>query len=151
MQLVLVGEGPERERLTALARELGIDSQVVFAGRRPSAPSFHWLFDISVLASRQEGFPNSIVEAMAAGRPVIATRVGGVPDAVVHGETGLLVSADSADEMAGALVQLARDHARRQQLGAMGAQRARSRYAASLVIAQLERLYEQLAHRTIAM
>ncbi len=102
----------------------------------------HWLFDVSVLCSLGEGFPNSIVEAMAAGRPVVATAVGGVPDVVIDGETGTLVPPASPDRLADAILAQLRDPARRTVLGSAGARRARARFHASAVVQQLQSLYD---------
>jgi len=144
LRLVIVGQGPESERLRALTDELRIAHAVRFAGLRPQVPSFHFLFDISALSSVSEGFPNSLVEAMAAGRPIVATDVGGVRDAVRDGENGLLVPAGDAPSFADALRVLLRDADLRRRMGAVGAQRAREEFHAAAVVASLERLYDQL-------
>ena len=144
LRLVIVGQGPELERLRALTDELRIAPAVRFAGLRPQVPSFHFLFDISVLSSVSEGFPNSLVEAMAAGRPIVATDVGGVRDAVRNGENGLLVAAGDAPAFADALRVLLRDPDLRTRMGAVGARRAREEFHAAAVVGSLERLYERL-------
>jgi L-malate glycosyltransferase len=148
VRLVVVGQGPERSALEALASQLGIGSVVRFAGLRPQTPSFHFLFDISVLCSVSEGFPNSLVEAMAAGRPIVATDVGGVRDAVLDGETGLLVHAGAPGELANAIETLLADPARRERMGATGSRVARERFHAGVVLATLQDLYDQLLLRT---
>ena len=144
LRLVIVGEGALLPALRAQASELGIANAVSFAGLRPQHPSFHYLFDISVLSSVSEGFPNSLVEAMAAGRPIVASRVGGVPDAVRDGENGLLVPAGNAEAFADAIAKLLTDRARADVMGREGARRAAEEYAAPVVIGGLERLYDQL-------
>lgn len=144
LRLVLVGDGAEAERLRALAGELAIADRVVFAGRRPQSPTMHWLFDLSVLSSRGEGFPNSIVEAMAAGRPVVATRVGGVPDAVDDGTTGLLVPPGSPDAMAQAIDRVLRTPSLASTLGGNATRVARERFHATPVINGLQRWYADL-------
>jgi glycosyltransferase involved in cell wall biosynthesis len=118
---------------------------VIFAGSRPQHPSFHHLFDISALTSHREGFPNVIVEAMAAGRAVVSTTVGGVADAVVHGENGLLVPPGEPDALAAALEMLLNDPARRRGMGAAGRRLAEKRFSARPALNQLEALYETLA------
>jgi glycosyltransferase involved in cell wall biosynthesis len=107
-------------------------------------PSLHFLFDVSVLTSVSEGFPNSLVEAMAAGRPIVATNVGGVPDAVRPDENGLLVPPGDPAALAAALQSLLSDANRRQRMGAAGASRARTEFHATAVVGSLERLYEDL-------
>lgn len=147
VRFVLVGDGAERAPLERLARELGIQDRVRMPGRLTTEPGFAGIFDIAVLTSWEEGFPNWIVEAMAAGRPVVAARVGGIPDAVVDGDTGHLVPAGDDDAMARALDRLLGDPASRRRLGVAAAQRARSLYHASAVMKVLEALYEELATR----
>ena len=144
LRLVIVGQGPELDRLRALTDELGIAHAVRFAGLRPQVPSFHFLFDISVLSSVSEGFPNSLVEAMAAGRPIVATDVGGVRDAVHHGENGMLVAPGDPRAFAGALQALLADSGLRRTMGEVGARRAREEFHAAAVVGSLERLYERL-------
>jgi glycosyltransferase involved in cell wall biosynthesis len=144
LRLVIVGQGPEREALEALATEIGIGAIVRFAGLRPQVPSFHYLFDVSVLCSVSEGFPNSLVEAMAAERPIVATDVGGVRDAVRDGETGLLVPPGSPTELANAIESLLGDPALRQAMGMAGSRIARERFHARVVIASLQDLYDRL-------
>lgn len=103
--LVILGEGPERERLTALSQALGVADRVLlpgFAHARSVLP----LFDVFVLPSLTEGLPISLLEAMAAGRPIVATRVGGVPHVLSDGQYGRLVPAGDTDMLAAALGQL---------------------------------------------
>ena len=148
LHLVLVGaDAGSRPSLAALAAELGIADRAHFAGLLPSAPSPHHLFDISALTSVSEGLPNSLLEAMASGRPVVATRVGAIPDAVVEGQTGLLVPAGDPAAVAGALDSLLGDPAWRQRAGAAGRARARERYSAAAAIGRLIALYHELARR----
>ncbi len=100
--LVLAGAGPEEERLRALVRDLGLIPRVLFAGQRPHAEMPLWLAaaDLLVLPSSSEGLPLVIPEAMAAGTPVVASRVGGVPECVVDGVTGILVPPQGDAELA---------------------------------------------------
>jgi glycosyltransferase involved in cell wall biosynthesis len=144
LHVVLVGDGECRTPLESLARELGIERRVHFAGLRPNVPNLHHLFGISVLCSRSEGFPNSIVEAMAAARPVVATDVGGVADAVSHGETGVLVPPANPQRLAAAIEELLLDPDRRHALGSAGLRRARARYGARTVLRSLEAVYTRL-------
>src|SRR5258708_20758858 len=89
--LVMMGAGDQQAALEALGTELGVGSMLRFAGVRPNLPNLNRLFDVSVLCSLSEGFPNTLVEAMAAERPVVATRVGGIVDAVEEDRNGLLL------------------------------------------------------------
>ena len=143
-RLVIVGDGDRRGVLENLASELGIAGLVRFAGQLPHRPNPNAAFDISVLCSTAEGFPNSVLEAMAAGRPVVATRVGGVPDAVEPERTGLLVPPSDAKALADALDTLLADEGRRVALGTAGRELARERFGERAVLDMLENAYEEL-------
>jgi len=147
LRIVLVGNGPERGALEALARDLGIARQVTFTGTQPNRPNLHHLFDLSVLSSLSEGFPNSVVEAMAAARPVVATRVGGTPDAIEDGKTGLLVPPANAPAMANAIGRILSDPALAARLGTAAQESARRSYSRPAVLGGLLTLYEELARR----
>ena len=149
LHVVLVGDGPLREQLATEARAMGLGDALHLAGHRPQEPNPHALLDVSVLCSLHEGFPNSVVEAMAAARPVVGTAVGGIPDAVVEGETGMLVPPQSPERLAAALDSLLVDPTRRTRMGEAGQRRARERYHATAVVPQLEELYETLAGRRV--
>jgi glycosyltransferase involved in cell wall biosynthesis len=150
LHCVLVGDGPERSAIEALATSLGIADIVHLAGERTQPPNLHGLFDVSVLCSTSEAFPNSVLEAMAASRPVVATDVGGTPDAIRQGTTGLLVPPSDPSRLADALVRLYHEPALRSKLGAAGCAAARSGYSADAVIGQVEALYTRLAGRASA-
>jgi glycosyltransferase involved in cell wall biosynthesis len=144
LRVVVVGEGPMLSSLEMVADTLRIGDIVRFAGLRPQIPSFHHLFEISALSSTSEGFPNSLVEAMAAGRPIVATNVGGVPDAVRHGENGLLVPPGDSDAFANALDELLGNGDRARSMGARGLTRARDEFGTRAVIGSLQHLYDEL-------
>jgi glycosyltransferase involved in cell wall biosynthesis len=120
----VVGDGPSRPAFEAEIRRLGLAATVDLAGDRRDVADLLAAADIFVLSSVHEGQPLSIVEAMAAGLPVVATAVGGVPELVVNGETGLLVPKRKADELAAALARLVHDPALRRRLGEAGRARA---------------------------
>ena len=147
LHLVVVGDGECRAELEALAHALGIADRVHFAGLRRNSPNLHHAFDISVLCSLSEGFPNSLVEAMAAGRPVVATAVGGSVDAVEDEVTGLLVPPSSPDRLAAAIGRLASDPERRAAMGDAARRRAAAHHRVSSAIPVLSSLYEGLAGR----
>jgi glycosyltransferase involved in cell wall biosynthesis len=147
LHLVLIGDGPERERLKRLAIDLAIGDRVSFTGARTERWNLHQLFDISVLSSRTEGFPNTLVEAMAAARPIVATNVGGVADAIRDGETGIVVPRESVGELATALRRLLAAPERRAALGAAARAAARSAYHADSVMNRLEALYGRARNR----
>jgi L-malate glycosyltransferase len=145
VRFVLVGDGRERQALTEQAATSGIADRVLFPGRLPHEPGMAGMFDVSVLSSREEGFPNFVVESMAAGRAVVATNVGGVPDAVINGSTGLLVRSGDDQAAADALLRILGDPALREQLGAAASRYAREHYHQKVVLRALESLYLDLA------
>lgn len=145
LRLVLVGDGSCRHRLESEVAALGITDRVRFTGLVHGTRNLHAVFDISVLTSLSEGFPNTVIEAMAARRPVVATDVGGVSDAVVDGETGFLVPSRSPSRLTGALDILLRDAVLRTRMGTAGQQRARAHFHVSSIMSSLEAIYQRLA------
>ncbi len=103
---VLIGDGPERAKLDRLTSELKLGGCVHFLGKRSNVPELLSLFDVFALTSKIEASPVSILEAQACGVPVVATRVGSIPESVVDGETGLLVESEDAEGMARAIVRI---------------------------------------------
>ena len=124
--LVLAGDGPEHARLQALAAELGIAGRVVFPGKmeRANVPALFAGCELFVLPSRHEPLGIVNLEAMAAGKPVVATRVGGVPEIVAEGTNGLLVAPESPEEMGEAIFKLLRDRNLGLKMGACGRAKA---------------------------
>ena len=147
----LVGAGPMLPEVADILGRLNLSSRVALLGTRRDVPDLLASSDVFVLSSRSEGFPVSILEAMAAGLPVVAANVGGVAEAVVDGETGLLVPAGDAAALAEALERLLRDVELRRQLGARGRQRARRYFdVAPFQAAHLELYRSELARRGLA-
>lgn len=107
--LVIVGDGPERPKIEETVRTLGLVGSVTLAGQVPSAEPYYGIADICVLSSLSEGSPNALLEAMAAGVPVVATAVGGVPEMVSHGESALLIQPGNCQAMTGAIASLLAD------------------------------------------
>jgi glycosyltransferase involved in cell wall biosynthesis len=146
--LWIAGDGPERAALEGQARRLCLGDRVRFLGRREDAPDLLAACDAFVLPSRQEGLGVAALEAMAAGRPVVATRVGGLGDAVVDGRTGLLVPPDDAKALAEALVRLLASPTLRAELSAEGPKRIAEGFLAEQMVDAYEALYrEVLAER----
>jgi glycosyltransferase involved in cell wall biosynthesis len=127
--LVLVGDGPERTALERLVAELGAAARVHFAGRRADVPRWLRAFDVFALPSRSEGLPLVVPEAMATALPVVATRVGGVPQVVDDGSTGFLVASEDEVALRDRLVELARDRERARAFGARARALALERYS----------------------
>jgi glycosyltransferase involved in cell wall biosynthesis len=145
IHVLLIGDGPTRAALARLAEELGIGARVHFAGEILPVNNLHQYLDVSVLCSRSEGFPNAVLEALAAQVPVVATAVGGVTDIVTDGESGLLVAVDDVDALRARLQALATDAALRRRLVVAGVARAQSTYSEGAVMSQLAGLYQELA------
>lgn len=146
--LVLAGDGPSRGPLERLAADLGIAGRTSFLGSVPNRPNLHHHFDVSALTSLNEGFPNSLIEAMAAGRAVVATDVGGVADAVRNGSTGLLVPSGDVAAATSALARLVGNPAERTAMGQRAAAIARAEYDEESVLPKLEALYTTVSGRT---
>ena len=148
VHVIVIGDGPSRDELIALSRQLDIESRVHFVGEILSDKNLHQYFDVSVLCSTSEGFPNSIIEAMAAARPVVATEVGGITDVVIDRETGRLVSSGDVKQLVAAIEQLRLDANLRQELGVNGQQFVSARFHEKAVMGQLSDLYTALANET---
>jgi len=143
-QLVFVGEGSEEERLRALARELGIGPRVTFAGPRSDIPRVLAAMDVFVLSSHSEGMSNAIIEAMAAGLPVVATDVGGNAECVANGETGFIVPPGDDAAMADRLGALVGDPALSATQGAAGRARAEALFDVEAMVRRTADLYRAL-------
>jgi glycosyltransferase involved in cell wall biosynthesis len=146
-QWLLVGDGPARDRLRSLAVELELPGQVMFAGLRHDVASVLPVMDIFVCPSLYEGFGIAIVEAMAVGRPVIASATGGITEIVVHGDTGLLVPPGDAAALADALATLLTHPDQARAMGARGLARVRERFSIETTVQQHQQLYESLRKR----
>ncbi|HZB24162.1 MAG TPA: glycosyltransferase family 4 protein [Gaiellaceae bacterium] len=142
--LCMVGDGPEREQVEQRAHDLGIMRDTLFLGYQENVAPFYSAFDAMILPSGNEGTPVSAMESLAAGRPVVATRVGGVPDVVRDGEDGFLVELGDVRELAGALARLADDPELRVRMGEAGRARVLPRYAVQRLVDDVDRLYRAL-------
>ncbi len=142
--LCMVGDGPDRTQLERRAHELGVVRDTLFLGYQEDVAPYYAAFDALVLPSGNEGTPVSAIEALAAGRPVVATRVGGVPDVVRDGKDGFLVEAGATDDLADRLERLARDPALRERMGEQGRARVLPRYAVDRLVNDVDRLYRSL-------
>jgi glycosyltransferase involved in cell wall biosynthesis len=141
-RLVIFGDGPLRRELEGQAEHLGAPAE--FLGFVPDVATRVEELDVFVLPSRGENLPIAILEAMAAAVPVVATRVGGVPEAVVDGESGLLVEPEDAEGLARALERVIADGDLRERLGRGGAARIAERFDARGVAQQMVGLYREL-------
>lgn len=141
--LLIIGDGPMREELTELTRELGISERSVFTGHKMDVSPYVRLMDIAVLpSSEREGLGISVIEAMALSKPVIATAVGGLPETVSDGETGILVEAKNSKELASALSRLSNAPHLRETMGARGKERYKKMFSLNDMLNKMEDLYE---------
>jgi glycosyltransferase involved in cell wall biosynthesis len=142
--LCLVGDGPDREAVEEHASRLGIVRDTLFVGYQREVAPYYAFFDAFVLPSANEGTPVVAIEALAAGRPVVATRVGGVPDVVTEGTDGFLVEVGDTDALADRLEQLARDPELRRSMGAAGREHVVPRYRVERLVDDVDALYREL-------
>lgn len=142
--LVVIGGRPDEGVALGRATPLGLDGAVRFLGPREDAVALLPGLDIFVLSSRAEGLPNAVLEAMAAARPVVATAVGGTPEVVVHGETGLLAPSEDPAALAAALQELLDDPARAAAMGVAGRRRVEDRFTVERMVEATQELYAGL-------
>jgi glycosyltransferase involved in cell wall biosynthesis len=145
-KVVLIGSGsPERELyLRRLVAHMELDDRVVFSGQRSDIPALLSGADVGVLTSRHEGFSNTLLEYMAAGLPVVATKVGGNTDAVMDGKTGILVPAASPGALSGALDRMRLDPSLRRNMGKEGRARASKYFSVSDCVKAYDEFYRSL-------
>jgi glycosyltransferase involved in cell wall biosynthesis len=141
---LIVGDGPERPQLERLAAELGIDGATQFLGTRADIPRLLGAMDIFALTSRNEANPVSILEAMAAGRPVVAPNVGSIAESVADGVTGYLTDEGSADQVAGRLIELLENPALARSMGRAGRQTVVGRWSLDVMVGGYERLISEI-------
>ncbi len=148
-RLLLVGRGERRPRLEQLVRDLNLTEHVVFTGyRHHDLPAVLAAADcFALMAAGSEESCRAALEAMAAGRPVVARRVGALPETVLHGETGLLVDDDRPESVAAALTAILKDPDRARRLGAAGRRRAETEFDPERAVDVVEAVYRRLAAR----
>jgi len=143
-QLVLVGDGPERPAAEALGRSLGVAAGMRFLGETADLPQILRASDVFLLPSETESFGLAALEAMSCGVPVVASDVGGVPEVVVHGETGLLAPAGDVAAMAAAALRILADPALAMRLGRAARARAETRFPLEPAVDRYEAVYRQV-------
>ena len=142
-KLVLVGEGPERPKIEEAIRARGLESSVRLLGLRKDIPRLIRASDIFLLTSVSEGIPLTLIEAMAARRPVVSTHVGGVGEVVDEGKTGLLAPSGNAPALADHLLSLANNPSLRQEFGRLGRRRAEELFSETQMMERYDRLYHE--------
>jgi glycosyltransferase involved in cell wall biosynthesis len=141
--LMVVGEGSRQEALHQIAREQGIERHVIFTGRRDDIPAVTAAFDVAVLPSYREAQGLTILEAMALSRPVVASSVGGIPEMIEDGVTGLLVPPHDPAALAAAIVRVLRDHPLADMLGRAGHDLVHDRFCVQLMVNAVQELYDE--------
>jgi glycosyltransferase involved in cell wall biosynthesis len=147
VKLLILGEGEEEKSLKKLAHSLEISEKVLFLGLRSDVDRLLQCCEMFVLTSRWEGFPNVLLEAMAAGKPVVATAVGGVRELVVDKVTGILVPPQDETALADAIMLLLSDKERALAMGAAGRERVLQRFGMDAMLSKTEALYHKLLAR----
>ena len=143
-RFLFVGDGPERERLHSRIQQLQLEPYVIFAGVREDVASILSAMDLFLLTSIFEGLPLSVLEAMAAGLPVIATHVSGTPEAVLHDRTGLLIPPADSSVVSKAVIELLANPERRRCMGEQGCALVRKHFSKSFMVKQVEDIYDNL-------
>lgn len=143
-RLVLVGDGPDRSRAAARAASLGVESDVVFLGKHASVDELLSCADVFLLPSESESFGLAALEALASGAPVVATRIGGIPEVVDHDGSGFLLDVGDVDAMAAATVRILEDDDLHARLSAGGREASIRRYSSSSVVPTYEAYYREV-------
>jgi glycosyltransferase involved in cell wall biosynthesis len=141
---ILAGEGELTDSLRALASELGLERDVFFTGACRDVAELLSISDVCVLSSRAEGFSNSIIEYMAAGRAVVATDVGGASEAILEDETGYLVEPGDDCQMSERIISLLADTERARRMGERGLEVVREKFSCEALLERTEELYDRL-------
>ncbi len=142
-KLVLVGEGPERPKIEEAIRARGMEPSVLLMGLRKDIPRLVRASDVFLLTSISEGIPLTLIEAMAARKPVVSTRVGGVGEVVDEGKTGLLAPSGDAEALAGHILSLADNSSMRSEYGRLGRLRAEELFSETQMMERYDRLYRE--------
>jgi glycosyltransferase involved in cell wall biosynthesis len=141
--LIVVGEGSRMAALHEIARALRIAHRVVFTGRRDDVPAVTAALDVAVLPSYREAQGLTVLEAMALSRPVVASNVGGIPEMITDGETGLLVPPHDPAALARAIVRLLKDHQLADTIGRAGHDLVHDKFCVEMMVSQIQALYEE--------
>ena len=147
IKTIIVGEGPLSMELDRQAKELDVEDIIFFLGFRKDIPKILSSLDLFVLSSHLEGMGSSILDAMASRLPVVATKVGGIPDVVIHGETGLLVPPRNPSALARAILMLYSDKTLASHLGQKGYELVHRKFSAEAMADKVVRLYEKVGLR----
>jgi glycosyltransferase involved in cell wall biosynthesis len=147
IKMIIVGEGPLSMELNRQAKDLDVEDIVFFLGFRKDIPKILTSLDLFVLSSYLEGMGSSILDAMACRLPVVATKVGGIPEVVIHGETGLLVPPRNPSALARAILKLYSNNTLASRLGQKGYELVHRKFSAEAMADKVVRLYERVGLR----
>ena len=147
VKLVFAGDGPLKVELAALANDLGIKDKIAFLGFRDDVNTILRAFDIFVLSSLQEGISLSLLEAMASRLPIVATNVGGNPEVVIDGETGILVPPKDPEKMAEAIIKILQNPELAKNMGQAGRKRVEEKFSLYRMVSEYRSLYEEILAR----
>lgn len=145
--LVLVGNGPLRDELEELAEKIGVKKKIIFLGYRTDILELMHVFDVFVLPSLSEGLSNVLLEAMITSKPVIATNVGGNPEVIEDGKTGLLVPPKDPQKIAEAVLSLLSDEDKRIRMGEAGLRRVKEKFSISKTVQEYKKVYHEVLRR----
>jgi glycosyltransferase involved in cell wall biosynthesis len=132
-----------REELEELVTEEQLQDNILFLGTRNDIPRLLSMLDIFVLCSLSEGLPLTILEAMAAGKPIVASAVGGIPEVIDHGIDGILIPSDDSDRLAEAISELLHDDKKRDDMGEKARKKFEERFTIQTMVERYEELYEE--------
>jgi glycosyltransferase involved in cell wall biosynthesis len=144
-RFVIAGEGELRHALERQIRDRHLEKHVILLGFRPDVLSLHKVFDVFVMSSVTEGLGTSLLDAMACGKPVVATEAGGIPEVVEDGLTGLLVPVRDPEAMAAAIIRLLHDAGLRRQMGEAAILSVRERFSVERMVLDTLRVYQRVA------
>jgi glycosyltransferase involved in cell wall biosynthesis len=144
LKIVIAGEGPDRSKIEDIIQQYGLQSSVVLVGQQSNMPAVYAAMDIFVLPSLNEGLPMTVLEAMAASKPVIATRVGAIPSVIKDGENGLLVAPKDSEGLRNAVASLLSDPERRQRMGDQAHAWVSQNYTSEAMALRYREMYEEV-------
>jgi glycosyltransferase EpsD len=148
-RFIIAGEGELMDDLGSLASELGVAEETFFIGRCDDVAELLMVSNVCVLTSKAEGFSNSILEYMAAARPVVATDVGGAREAIAEGESGYIVASDDDEALAERVTELLRNDEKARAMGVRGRQIVEEKFSDKAQLKNTEAMYDLLLHRVL--
>lgn len=143
-KFLIVGDGPKKNTLVNLASKLGLEQHVIFAGFIENIPEIYSFTDVAILSSWSEGIPQSVLQAMAAGVPVVATRAGGVPEVIIHEKTGVLVKTGDHEGLAKGIIKILNNPSSAKQFAENARELIQREHSVNHMLDKIEELYKKL-------